>query len=109
MVYTRKALDISNLPMRKISFMTQHANIFEIKEGEKQDRNVPECLKKATRELHNWLLHLRLPLGQFCLDVRVIIQAQHDPNLFLYLPHTHSPLAPLFSLSGYNYPLSGPT
>ena len=93
----QKAVDISNLPVKNISFMTQHVNMPEVKEGKTKNRNTSECLEKATNELYNRLFHLQLPLGHFYLD------PMGTPKLYthqicLHLPPTHSPLTALFSL-----------
>lgn len=62
MMYTQKSLDISNLTVKNINFMTQHANMSEVKEGKTKNRNTLDYLEKVNNKLHNWLLHFEFPL-----------------------------------------------
>lgn len=62
------SLAISNLSVKSISFMMPYTNMSEVKEGKIKNKNRPECLEKCNNKLHNWLLHLQLPLRHLCLD-----------------------------------------
>ena len=77
-----------NLTVKNISFMTQHANRSEVKEGKTESRNSADHLEKGSNKSPSWLLNVPLSRGHLHLDASVIPKF-HTPRTCFFTLATH--------------------